>query len=91
MSVAKLVNSSGNFQSEIRLINKGIGIDYTGDNSRLLSEVKDFKVTSYADAIANLYDYYKGNISILDKEALKKDEFLDHAKNLRKISDPNDK
>ncbi|SVC79920.1 uncharacterized protein METZ01_LOCUS332774, partial [marine metagenome] len=90
LSVAKLVNSSGNFQSDIRLMNKGIGVDYTGDNSRLLSEVKDFKVTSYADAIAKLYDYYKGNISILDKEALKKDEFLNHAKNLRKISNPND-
>ena len=28
------------------------------------------------------------DISILDKEALKKDEFLDHAKNLRKIANP---
>ena len=38
-------------------MNKGIGIDYTGDNSRLLSEVKDFKVTSYADAIAKSVSY----------------------------------
>ncbi len=44
------------------IINKpGLGAEYSGDNTLLLSEIKDFKFTPIDDSIKALYDWYDQN------------------------------
>ncbi len=45
-------------------------LEYSGDNSLLRSEVRDFKFSSIDDAIGNMYQWYEEN-----KHMLKKEEF----------------
>ena len=44
------------------------GIEYSGDNSLLLSELNNFKFTPIDEAIKALYDWYGANKHILERE-----------------------
>lgn len=48
----------------------GMGIEYSGDNSRLKKEYGDIQFTSLRQAITQLYAWYKDHISILDRTLL---------------------
>lgn len=47
-----------------------LGVEYSGDNSRLMKEIPNLKFTPIDIAIEKLYFWYKENISKLNKEAL---------------------
>jgi len=83
ITIANLINDISDYKSPVRVLNDGIGVDYSGDNTRLLSEFDDIKIMEYKDAIADLYSYYKKNILSLDKDALIDDDYLNYAKKLR--------
>jgi UDP-glucose 4-epimerase len=55
---------------EIIIKNPGINKEYTSDNSRLKSELKDFKFTDIDSSIKELYDYYLKNKENIKKEFL---------------------
>lgn len=48
-------------------------LDYTGDNSRLRSEIKGLRITPMAEAIEALYRYYQKHSDLIDPEKLKFD------------------
>ena len=63
---------SGN--KDIKITNDGYGLDYYGSNARLKNEFKDVYFTPMETAIAELYDWYRKNINLIDKQKLTKDK-----------------
>ena len=61
-TISEIVNTFSDFKSEITVKNPDLGNEYTGDNSRLLSEIKDFKFTEMKDGLKLLYDYIKTSL-----------------------------
>jgi GDP-L-fucose synthase len=80
VSIARIINDIGGFKSEIRILNKGMNREYSGDNSRLLREIGDFRFTPYRKGIKRLYDYYRLVIKTIDVKAIKDDPYLKYCK-----------
>jgi UDP-glucose 4-epimerase len=49
---------------------KGMGLEYSGDNTRLRQELKDLVFTPLDNAIAYLYEWYMGNRNSIKREVL---------------------
>ena len=47
-----------------------LGREYSGDNSRLLAELKGFRFTPIDDSINDLYRWYESNKTMIDREKL---------------------
>ncbi|MDD5197121.1 MAG: NAD(P)-dependent oxidoreductase [Candidatus Omnitrophota bacterium] len=84
VAIARLINKISGNKCEIKVLNPGIGVEYSGDNKRLLSEIGKFKFIAYEKAIADLFGYYKKIKDTLDVDAIKRDLYLNYAKELRK-------
>jgi len=82
VTIANLINKVSDSKSEIHVLNKGIGVEYSGDNRRLLSEIGDFQFTAPEAAIADLRKYYIEISDSLDVNAIKQDAYLGYAKKL---------
>lgn len=76
LSLANLVNSAGGGRSEIRVLNPGLNREYTGSNARLVAELPGFRFTPYAEAVKELYEYYRTNLERLDTAAVKADPYI---------------
>ncbi|GHV68815.1 hypothetical protein FACS1894199_16620 [Bacteroidia bacterium] len=48
----------------------GVGLEYSGDNSRLKSEFKELRLTPIRDAIQELYGWYRDNKGCIDRNLL---------------------
>ena len=67
----KVVEVSGK-SLEIKIKAEGLRHEYSGDNSLLLSELKDLSLTSMDESIQDLYNWYDKNKSVINKEELYK-------------------
>lgn len=76
LTIAKYINNISDFKSEIIVLNEGMNREYSGDNFKLLSEIKDFHFTDYVEAIKELFQYYNGVLETLDLESVRKDYYL---------------
>lgn len=83
ISIAKIINEISDYKSDIQILNNGIGVEYSGNNSRMLAEIRNFNFTNYKKSILDLYHYYKKNELTLDRTALVHDDFLEYAKKLK--------
>lgn len=81
--IAHVINEVSDKKSSVSIANKGLNFQYTGDNTKIRSEISNISFTSYKDGIALLHDYYKSIIHQLDIKELTKDQFF-HAKSMRK-------
>ena len=59
LELAEIVNNFSTHKSEIIIKNNGFNKEYTGDNSRLIKYIGDFKFTSYKDGMYDLYNIIK--------------------------------
>ena len=59
---------------DITVLHRGLGPQYTGDNSRLLAEIGRYQFRNPYHAIAELYDFYKQRESTLNAADLRFDE-----------------
>jgi len=82
--IAQIINEISEYKSEIIILNDGMGLTYSGDNSRLLESLNGYNFLSYEEGIRDLYQYYRSIEDEIDLEALKKDEYLSYAKKLKK-------
>ena len=82
LTIASLINRISENKSEVLVLNQGIGVEYSGNNKKLLSEIGDFQFTPHEASIRDLYEYYKGRVNSLDAEAVKEDAYLGYAKKL---------
>lgn len=55
VDLANIVNDFSDFKSEIIIKNKGLNKEYTGNNNKLIKEIKDIKFTSYKESMKNFY------------------------------------
>ncbi|MBU4348985.1 NAD(P)-dependent oxidoreductase, partial [bacterium] len=65
----KIIKISGK-RLDINIKTEGLGREYSGDNSLLLKELKDFEFTSIDESIKALYDWYESNKQIIEKDKL---------------------
>jgi UDP-glucose 4-epimerase len=72
-SIAQKILSIGDSNEKIIIKNEGFKREYSGDNSRLLQECK-FQFTDLDVSIAKLYQWYKDNLHLIDKEKLHYDK-----------------
>lgn len=70
LSIAAKVKSISKKNTGIIVHEKGLGKEYTGDNSMLRSILKDFKFASFNKAIKKLYDWYRVNKNTISREQL---------------------
>jgi GDP-L-fucose synthase len=83
VTIANIINKISGNKNKIKVLHKGIGVEYSGDNKKLLSQMKDFQFTPYETAIADLYEYYRKIKNDLDIEAVRRDLYLNYAEELR--------
>jgi UDP-glucose 4-epimerase len=82
LTIASTVNGIGERKSEIRVLNEGIGVEYSGDNSALLADLGAFDFTDLRTAATELRAYC---MSIpIDAEAVAKDDYLEYARRLKR-------
>lgn len=55
---------------EVQVLNPGLGRQYTSDNSLVMSEVEGLTLTPIKQAIGDLAQWYKENLSNIDKSQL---------------------
>lgn len=76
ISLAKLVNETTDFTSEIRVINEGLNNEYTSDNSRLMDDIDGFEFLPHREAIRGMRDYYRSILDQIDREKVEADPYL---------------
>jgi len=69
-SLAKKVLSISGKDLPIKVATDGMAVEYSGDNSRLRKEISSLNLTPIDEAIKNLYDWYKTNQGLINKELL---------------------
>ena len=55
VDLANIVNDFSDFKSEIIIKNEGLNKEYTGNNNKLIKEIKDIKFTSYKECMKKFY------------------------------------
>ena len=68
---AKMVVKVSGKRLSIQMLSTERNLDYTADNARLRSEIKDLYITPIIKALAELYRYYSDNKAKIDYETLK--------------------
>ncbi|MBT3261540.1 NAD(P)-dependent oxidoreductase [bacterium] len=58
----------------IKIAKPGLGLEYSGDNTRLRQEITNLQFTPMDNAIKYLYDWYLENKKLIHKEALMVDK-----------------
>lgn len=69
-SLACMVREILNIDCDIVIGGAGWKPEYTGDNSRMLEEVGDYKFTGFEDSIRQLCKFYKNNLDKIDESKL---------------------
>ncbi len=84
VSIAETINEISRYKSEIQVLNEGIGIYYSGDNSRLLESFSEFSTLAIRDSVRDLFNWYESRLSSLDITLLQQDDYLEYAKKIGK-------
>lgn len=74
LELAQIVKKISARDIDIKVAQEGFGLDYTGDNSRLKKEFSQIKFIDIQQSVSALYNYYKDNLNILDKNSLLSDK-----------------
>ena len=80
LTIARIINEIGVNNSEITILKHNLNKEYTGDNSLIFKNLKDFNFTSYEVGIRKLYDYYAKSINRIDIKAIKNDLYFKNCK-----------
>ncbi len=57
LEIAQMINSYSEYKSDISIKEEGLNNEYTGSNSLLMNEVKDFKFTSYEEGLKDYFNF----------------------------------
>jgi GDP-L-fucose synthase len=68
--LAEKVRKIAGKDSPIKAAQLGMGIEYSGNNARLLAEIKGLKYTPIDEAIQKLYRWYSDNKNTLNRDLL---------------------
>ena len=79
-TIAGIVANITSRNPKIIIKNQGMNLQYTANNSQLLKFYPSLQFTPYSEGINRLYEYYRKNIKLIDKNALIQDEYYSKAK-----------
>jgi GDP-L-fucose synthase len=82
VTLAGIVNSVAERQSQILVESPGLNYEYTSSNSRILNEYF-FDFIPHSTAICMLYEYYVRNLDKFDLESVRGDAFIDNINVIR--------
>lgn len=74
LAVAEMVRDRSGRDVPIIVGQPGLGPEYSGDNSRLRSEMPGIAFTPLQEAVDRLYGWYEENIHLIDREKLMVDK-----------------
>ena len=74
LQAAKTVQKIGGGKGEIIVAAEGYGLNYSGSNARLKSEITNLQFTPFEQAVKELFVYYKENQEKLNKDLLQTDK-----------------
>jgi UDP-glucose 4-epimerase len=83
ITIANLINEVSDFKSNVVTLNPGVGVEYTGNNERLMREIGEFQFEDPKISIEKLRNYYLEITASLDVQAIMADDYLNYAKELR--------
>ena len=87
--IASFIISHLQSKSKLKIINKGFGKEYTGDNTKLIKLFPKIKFTPFKKSVIKLIDYLKIRKQYIDKKKLKEDDFLKYAGKINPINNKN--
>jgi len=70
LELAEIVRDISKKDLPVKIAMDGLGLEYSGDNSRLRKEIKFLKFTEITESVENLYNWYSSNSNIINKELL---------------------
>ena len=70
LKIAEIVKRISQKDIEIKVAQDGFGMEYSGDNTLLRSEIKDLKFIPIENSISELYDWYLDNAQSINRELL---------------------
>ena len=73
LSLARIVSEVSGCHPEIQVAREGFGVEYSGDNTRMVSEIGGFLFTPIHDSIQRLYAWYESHKAEIDPERLRFD------------------
>lgn len=79
-AIAGKINEISGRPSDIIVNNPGLNVEYSGDNARLLAELKGYNFTPLEDALKELYGWYKDNLDKIDRKTIEKDEHIKYCR-----------
>ncbi len=68
--LAELVRAVSGKNLPIKIAQDGLGMEYSGDNSRLRAEISSLTFATHENSIRQLHDWYKNNIHLINRKAL---------------------
>jgi GDP-L-fucose synthase len=80
LTIANTINQIAEKPSKIIINKQGLNTEYSGDNTKLLEELRGFNFTPFDEALEELYLWYKNNLAKIDKKIIEKDEHLKHCR-----------
>jgi UDP-glucose 4-epimerase len=72
--LAKIVAEVSNRNPEIAIREPGLGVEYSGDNGRMLADMGGFRFTPLTQSIGELYRWYEAHRSEIDPDRLRFDD-----------------
>ncbi len=82
ISINDYIQLTLKIKPKIDIIKEGYGREYTGDNTILLKNLRNYKFTPIKESIDELISYYKENMGLIDRDKLLEDNFLEYAKKI---------
>lgn len=76
ISLAKLINETSDFTSEIKVVNEGLNNEYTSNNCRLMRQIDGFEFTPHREAIIRMRNYYRSILDQIDRKKIEADPYL---------------
>ncbi len=73
LEIAKIINSISQKNLPIIVATEGLGLEYSGENSRLKKEM-NYKFKKIEDSVGELYNWYLSNKNNIDKQLLLTDK-----------------
>ncbi len=70
LTLAKMILKVTGAEVEVEVQQEGLQLEYSGDNSRIMNEMKGFQFTRLEDSIRSLCGYYRNNLGKIDRNLL---------------------
>jgi hypothetical protein len=80
VSIAKLITTHSEFQSDICIENDGLNVEYRGDNARLIDKIRNLLIIPMKSNIKNLIECHSSTLLAINPEVIRKDPFIAYCK-----------